>query len=378
MKNKIKIQVLLHHNTDFSLLTNNYLNLKPNYFVMKNIGQTFTVTRDSSLLKYLFEILPGQSRTSVKNILSKGQVLVNNVPETAFDKPLFKGDSLVILPKVISMARESRDEAFSSVIAAGVQIVFEDDHLLVVDKPSGLATIATGNRRKEGQGNKKVPKETRRERTLYSILYDYVRTTVKAQRKEEKAMGLELDRTSKKVWIVHRIDRGTSGLVLFAKDERTKDLLQSKWKESVNERKYTAYLEGVPNEPEGTIESWLTENPKSLKMSSSPVERKDSQHAVTHYRTLGTVKLEKYLFTKTEFSLETGRKNQIRVHMHDMGNPVSGDRKYGGHPSPINRVALHATTLSFVHPITGQVVTYHSPAPPSFTSLVEGTKKKKS
>ena len=375
MKNKIKIQVLLHHNTDFSLLTNNYLNLKPKYFVMKNIGQTFTVTRDSSLLKYLFEILPGQSRTSVKNILSKGQVLVNNVPETAFDKPLFKGDSLVILPKVISMARESRDEAFSSVIAAGVQIVFEDDHLLVVDKPSGLATIATGNRRKEGQGNKKVPKETRRERTLYSILYDYVRTTVKAQRKEEKAMGLELDRTSKKVWIVHRIDRGTSGLVLFAKDERTKDLLQSKWKESVNERKYTAYLEGVPNEPEGTIESWLTENPKSLKMSSSPVERKDSQHAVTHYRTLGTVKLEKYLFTKTEFSLETGRKNQIRVHAQSIGHPVTGDYKYGAEFDPIRRLALHASTIVFRHPYTGETIRCESPLPSDFERFLKNEQR---
>ena len=333
---------------------------------MKSIGQKFTVTRESPLLKYLLEILSGQSRTSIKNILSKGQVLVNDVPETAFDKPLFPGDRIVILPKAISMARESREEAFSSVEAAGVHIVFEDDHILVVDKPSGLATIATGPREQDTKGGKSAKAPRKPERTLYSILYDYVRTTVKAQRKEEKMMGMELDRTTKKVWIVHRIDKATSGLVLFAKDERTKDLLQSKWKESVNERIYTAYLEGVPREPEGKIESWLTENPKSLKMSSSPVERKDSQFAVTHYRTLKTVKLEKYLFTKTEFSLETGRKNQIRVHALSIGHPVTGDYKYGAEFDPIGRLALHASTIVFRHPHTGETIRCESPLPKEF------------
>ena len=341
------------------------------------VGQRFTVRHDATLLKYLFEVFPDQSRTGVKNLLGKGQVVVNDRVVTAFDHPLTAGDRLLILPKGISMAREVKEEAAEKVDAAGVRIVYEDEWLLVVDKPSGLPTISSGGpksgmsmqyvRELKSKGGKASLLAQKRELTLYSLLFEYVRQQAKAQRKEDLISGRKPDRRDKRVWIVHRLDRGTSGLLVFAKDERTKELLQSKWRDSVIERKYTAILEGVLEEPEGTVESWLYEHPKSLKMTSSPVEVKDSKHAVTHYRSLGTVRLEKYLFTRAEFELETGRKNQIRVHAADLGHPVTGDYKYGAEFDPIDRLALHAGSLVFRHPYTGKVVRCKSPLPKSFS-----------
>ncbi len=341
------------------------------------VGQKFTVNHDAPLLEYLFEIFPDRSRTGVRNLLAKGQVLVNGKAVTAFDLPLSAGDGILILPKGLSIAREVRETAAGQVEAAGVRIIFEDEYLLVVDKPSGLPTISTAGPKSgmsiqyekelKNKGGKASLLAKKRELSLYSLLYDYVRQSAKADRKEDLICGRQPDRRNKKVWIIHRLDRGTSGLIVFAKDERTKDLLQSKWRESVLERKYIAFLEGVLPEPEGTVESWLSENPKSLKMSSSPVEKKDSLHAVTHYRALETVQLEKYRFTKTEFQLETGRKNQIRVHAELLGHPVTGDYKYGAEFDPVDRLALHAASLVFRHPYTGRIVRCSSPLPKAFS-----------
>jgi 23S rRNA pseudouridine1911/1915/1917 synthase len=343
----------------------------------KTVGQKFTVKHEAQLLPYLFEIFPDQSRTGVKNLLAKGQVTVNGQSVTAFDHPLSAGDALVILPKGISMARQVKEEAADKVEAAGVRIVYEDEYLIVADKPSGLPTISSGGpksgmsmqyvKEMRAKGGKAAVMVQKRELTLYSLLFEYVRQQAKAQRKEDLISGVQPDRRDKRVWIVHRLDRGTSGLVLFAKDERTKELLQSKWRESVIERKYVAILEGELQEAEGTVESWLYENPKSLKMSSSPVETKDSQHAVTHYRALGTVRVEKYHFTRAEFELETGRKNQIRVHAADLGHPVTGDYKYGAEFDPIGRLALHAASLVFRHPFTGKIVRCKSSLPKAFS-----------
>ena len=341
------------------------------------VGQKFTVNREAPLLQYLFELFPDQSRTGVRNLLGKGQVVVNGTGVTAFDHPLRPGDSLLILPKGISIARATKAEAADKIEAAGVRMVYEDEYLLVVDKPSGLPTIHSGGPKSglsiqyikdlKTKGGKASRLAQDNGLTLYSLLYEYVRQQAKAQRKEDLISGRKPDRGVKKVWIVHRLDRGTSGLIVFAKDERTKELLQSKWREAVIERKYTAVLEGILEEPEGTVESWLWEHPKSLKMVSSPVEKKDSQHAVTHYRALRTVQVEKYPFTIAEFELETGRKNQIRVHAADLGHPVTGDYKYGAEFDPVDRLALHASSLVFRHPVTGKVVRCKSPLPKAFS-----------
>ena len=312
------------------------------------------VPRDGALLASLFELLPQQSRTSVKNMLSKGQVVVNGKSVTAFDYPLKKGDTLEILPKGISIARATRTDAREQVEKAGVKILFEDEHYLVVDKPSGMLSVSTAR----GSSAKSGHKET----TLYAILNAYVKVNKRMERKEDLLSGREPDRSTAKVWIVHRLDKGTSGAVIFAKDERAKDILQSKWKELVAERTYIAWLEGNVEKDSGAVQSWLVESPKSLKMYSSPTEVKDGQLAITHYKVLQRTRH----YTQAAFSLETGRKNQIRVHAADLGHPVAGDDKYGAQTDPIHRLALHAATLVFRNPYSQKMVRCHSPLPESF------------
>lgn len=309
-------------------------------------GQNYKVSRDSSLLQYLFEILAPQSKTSIRNLLSKGQVLVDGEACTAFDRPLKAGDKITILPKGISIARAMRTDARETVEKASVKILFEDEHYIVVDKPSGMLTVATGKEKD----------------TLYRLLNAYVKLNARMQRKEDLISGKEPNRDSVKIWIVHRLDRGTSGVLVFAKDERAKDILQSKWKDLVAERKYVAWLEGQVEKDSGAIQSWLTENPKSLKMTSSPVEVKDGQLAITHYRVLSRSKH----YSEVEFELETGRKNQIRVHAASLDHPVAGDDKYGAETNPIHRLALHAATLVFRNPFSQKMVRCSSPLPESF------------
>ena len=321
-------------------------------------GQKFTVAHDSPLLKYLYEIFPGQSKTGVKNMLSKGQVLVNGAQKTAFDFPLHTGDALLVLPKVISMARESSDNAREEVEKTGVRIVWEDENYIVADKPSGLLTVSTARGSQSKSGKK--------EATLYAILNAYVKVQARSRRKEDIASGRTPDRSTAKIWIIHRLDKGTSGLVVFAKNEHAKEILQSRWKELVIERRYIAFLEKKLEKESGAIQSWLVENPKSLKVYSYPEEVRGGQLAITHYKVLDYVHRGKGIYTKAEFSLESGRKNQIRVHAAEIGHPVAGDEKYGAETDPIRRLALHAATLVFRNPMSNEVVRLKSPLPAAF------------
>ena len=319
--------------------------------------QRFTVGQEAPLLVSLYGFFPTMSRTGVKNMLSKGQILVNGEPCTAFDRPLRKGDVVTVLPKGVSIARAMRSEAREEVEKSGVKILFEDEHYIVVDKPSGLLCVSTARGTAAKSGHK--------EKTLYAILNAYVKLNARMQRKEDLISGREPDRSTAKVWIVHRLDKGTSGAVIFAKNERAKDILQSKWKELVAERKYVAWLEGLLEKDHGVVQSWLVENPKSLKMMSFPTEVKDGQLAITHYQVL----LRARHYTQVEFSLESGRKNQIRIHAADLGHPVAGDEKYGAQTDPLRRLALHAHTLVFRHPFSGKMVRLQSPLPESFERL---------
>jgi 23S rRNA pseudouridine1911/1915/1917 synthase len=263
-----------------------------------------------------------------------------------------------VLAKVVSMARESSENAREEVEKTGVKIVFEDDDYIVVDKPTGLLTVSTAKGSQSKSGKK--------EATLYAILNAYVKTQARSRRKEDLASGRAPDRSTAKIWIVHRLDKGTSGLVVFAKNEHAKEVLQSRWKELVIERRYIAFLEKKLEKESGAIQSWLVENPKSLKVWSSPVEVRGGQLAITHYKVLDYVHRGKGLYTKAEFSLESGRKNQIRVHAADIGHPIAGDEKYGAETDPIRRLALHAATLVFRNPMSGEVIRCKSPLPPAF------------
>ncbi len=223
-----------------------------------------------------------------------------------------------------------------------IQIVYEDDCLIVIDKPSGLLTMSTG---KEG------------EVTAYSILTDYVRHKGNRRRQADR------------IYIVHRLDRYTSGLLVFAKDPETKYALQDNWNDVVLERNYVAVLEGTPSHPEGTIESWLREDNATHTVHSVRGKTEGAKYAVTHYNVLDSCPGG---WSLVEFELETGRKNQIRVHASDMGHPVAGDKKYGARTNPLGRVALHARTLCFIHPYTGETLRFDTGIPRRFTSLFKG------
>ena len=296
----------------------------------RNSGRIFSISKDAQLLQYLLEICKGQSRTSVKSYLTHGQIRVNGQSISAFDYKLKRGDCLEILDKGI-MVKKRKGEKDTR-----VNIIYEDDYLIVVDKRSGLLTMSSG-----ADG----------EVTAYSLLYDYVK----------RMYGRE-----SRVFIVHRIDRETSGLVIFAKDQRTKEAMQANWNDSIISRKYAAILEGCPTEICGTVTSWLTENPKSLKVSSSPVDN-GGKKAITNYKVLTHGRH----YSLTEFELETGRKHQIRVHASLLGCPVTGDRRYGAKDNPAGRLALHARSITFRHPATGKVLSFDTGLPNVFKSVMK-------
>lgn len=221
-----------------------------------------------------------------------------------------------------------------------LQVVYEDARLIVVDKPAGMLTMSTG---KEG------------EITAYSIL-----------------------RSNMRIFIVHRLDRDTSGLLVFAKDEETKFALQENWSEVMLERKYVAILEGDIQDEEGWIESWIYENSKSMRVHCYDIRpgenpdrppRKEWQFAATHCKRLEQLTIDSKPYTKVEFELETGRKNQIRVHSEWIGHPIAGDKKYGATTNPLGRLALHAQNLSFIHPWTGKTMKFTSQLPKEFRKL---------
>lgn len=296
----------------------------------RDSGRTLIAGRDSALLRYMYENMQGQSRSAVKAYLTRGQVTVNGQSTTAFDYPVHKGDRIMIHDKGIMVKKRGGEKD------TRVKIVFEDDWLIVVDKRSGVLSMSTGR-----------PGET----TAYSLLSDYVK----------RVYGKD-----SKIFIVHRIDRETSGLIIFSKDEKTKHALQENWNSSVLERKYCAILEGRPPENQGTVHSWLSENPKSLKVTSSPTDD-GGKESVTHYRVLSHGKH----YSLVEFELETGRKHQIRVHSALLGCPVTGDRRYGAADNPAGRIALHARSIVFRHPVTGKVMSFDTGLPNIFKAVMK-------
>lgn len=314
------------------------------------MAQKFKVSHDSPLLEYLFELFPEQSRTGVKAYLKDDRIIVNGENRTSFDWPLKAGDTLEVLTKGASIGRDMKIGAHETLQRQGITIVFEDEHLIVIDKNAGMPSVSTRNQKNGG-----------REKSAYSLLTDYMHTEKRANIKA----GTGAYRDSSRVFIVHRLDRDTSGLLLFAKDERTKDLLQSKWNDLVLERSYTAMVEGHLNERRGTVQSWLTENEKSLKMSSSPTDN-GGLKAVTRFEVIE----ETARYSKVRFELETGRKNQIRVHAAEvLGHPIVGDKKYGASTNFNGRIALHAGRLVFRNPYGGRVESFESPLPLSFERL---------
>ena len=288
-----------------------------------DVIETFNVAEDAVLLPFLMSAMPSRPRTAVKALLKHGQVKVGDTPTTQWNMLLKSGDRVhVNFTRAFHVFRNPR-----------LRLVYEDDDILVVNKGYGLLSVSTDNV-KEG--------------TAYSILRDYVKWSNPAN----------------KIFIVHRLDRDTSGLMVFAKNIKAKEALQHNWNNMVLERKYLAVVEGIPDCESDTIRSYLTENARHEVYSTDV--KGEGQLAVTRYATLMKGKGR----AMREVELDTGRKNQIRVHMKEMGHPIVGDRRYGAGVSPIHRLALHARTLRFVHPVTRQEMAFTTPIPAAFLSLV--------
>lgn len=284
-----------------------------------------TVDQPAELLAHLFASWPELKKTQIRQWLKHQAVVVNGQPTSRFDHPLQPGDVVEI--------RTGKFAAPKTTLGSGMKIYFEDAALIVIEKPSGLLSIAS---------------EAEQEKTAYFFLTDYVRH------------GNPMSRN--RVWIVHRLDRETSGLMVFAKTPQAKEILQSTWDEA--EKRYQAVVEGKLPAEKGTLESDLDEsNPYKV---FSVRANANTRHAVTHYR----VVTRGERLTLVELTLETGRRHQIRVQLSDLRCPIIGDEKYGARSNPAKRLGLHSCALKFAHPISRKMMEFSSPLPKELGRLV--------
>lgn len=280
-----------------------------------------------ALLPLLQQALPQMPRTRLKSMLKYGHIRVQGGSgETRHDTPVEPGQSVEI----------NLTRPFVTFSHPRLKLVYEDDDIIVVNKGYGLLSMGTPSSRKDI--------------TAYSILKSYV--------KQVNPLN--------KLFIVHRLDRDTSGLMMFAKSQEAKESMQHNWNNMVLERCYVAVVEGIMEETSGVVRSYLDETSQYEVYSTH--EKGKGQLAVTRYKVIG----RGGGYSMVEFSLDTGRKNQIRVHAHDLGHPIVGDRKYGAVSSPIHRLALHARTLRFAHPVTRKYMSFELPVPARFSALVKG------
>ena len=283
----------------------------------------YIVNEEMILIDYLRNNLTKLSKNNIKSLLSKEMVTVNNNVQTRYDYLVKKGDKIVIRETKIKVKRYQKD----------INILYEDDDLLVINKPSGLLTIGT-NKEKDF--------------TLYHFASNYVKEKNK----------------NNKIFIVHRLDKETSGVVIFAKNQKTKNIFQNSWDKNIIKRGYYAVVEGKLAKKEGTIKSYLTENGEFMVYSTNS---KDGKLAITDYKVIK----ENNKYSLLDINIKTGRKNQIRVHLKENGNVIVGDKKYGSTINPINRMALHAYTLELIDPRTNKKIVFKTNMPTLFNKLIK-------
>jgi 23S rRNA pseudouridine1911/1915/1917 synthase len=273
-----------------------------------------TPDRAGPLLPYLLAALAPMNRTRVKQLLTHGRIHVNGKAITKHDHVVRPGDQVTV-------------DRTPPRPAPLLPIVYEDESLVVIDKPEGLLTVAT---------------ETEKVVTAFRLL--------------------EANMPSRPA-VVHRLDRETSGLLLFAKSQAIREQFQLTWDRV--EKTYLAVVAGTPKPDTGVIDNYLTEG-KSLRVTASAQMKPEAKRAVSRYRTVKSGKD----FSLVEIVIETGRKHQIRVHMSGLGHPVIGDKVYGSTQNPARRLGLHAHRLTFDHPVTGKRITVESPLPASLSRIV--------
>ncbi|MBR3068096.1 MAG: RluA family pseudouridine synthase [Prevotella sp.] len=279
------------------------------------------VKEEAPLLEWLLKNV-NESRTKIKATLQGRGIRVDGKTVTQFDFTLQPG------MKVAVSKTKRNQHSFKS---RYVKIVYEDRWLIVVEKNIGILSMAAGHS----------------SLNVKSVLDDYFKKS----------------RQKCNAHVVHRLDRDTSGLMVYAKDIETEQILEHNWHQIVYDRRYVAVLSGEVIQDEGTIENWLKDN-KAYVTYSSPTDN-GGKLAITHYHVMARTTEHSLV----EFKLETGRKNQIRVHASDMGHPVCGDPKYGNGDDPLHRLCLHAWLLCFTHPVTGQPMEFETPVPTAFKQL---------
>lgn len=268
--------------------------------------------------------LTDHKRTAIKALMKYDQVAVNSMPTSQFDTPIHVGDTLSV----------NFTRPFVVFSHPRIRLVYEDNDIIVINKGSGILSVSTDNV-KDG--------------TAYSIVRDYLK------KKDPRLM----------LFVVHRLDRDTSGLMMFAKNVEAKEAMQHNWNNMVLGRRYVAVVEGKVEQEEGVVKSYLAETSQFEVYSTQNPD--EGQLAITRYKRLKAANG----YSLMELSLDTGRKNQIRVHMKDLGHPIVGDRKYGAKASPIHRLGLHARTLHFAHPVTKKEMLFETPIPSRFLSLLK-------
>ncbi len=304
---------------------------------MRNTSKRDTVLQDlkvaekCELLDFLINNQVRKSRNAIKSLLAHKQIKVNDKLITQYDFELAKGDRVSVM-KFDQSRKEKRLQ--------GLKIVFEDDDIIVVDKEAGFLSVST---------------DKEKIRTVYGMLNEYVK------KKNKKA----------RVFVLHRLDREASGLLIFARSAELQEMFQKNWNYIVKKYIYTAVVEGTPEHENGTVESWLTENKNYVMMSS--FTDNGGLNSVTHYKVVKS--LGRY--SLLDFELETRRKNQLRVQMQAIGNPVVGDKKYGSSGNPIKRVGLHVREIVLKHPTTGEILEFKSTIPKVMQQLVSAPRIKK-
>ncbi len=281
----------------------------------------FDVSQEQPLLEFLLAHVK-LSRTKIKQTLQGQGVKVNGKTVTQYDYMLQPG------MKVAYSLTKRNQQPFRS---RYVKIVYEDRWLIVIEKQPGILSMAGGHSTLN----------------VKSVLDDYFKKS------HQKCTA----------HVVHRLDRDTSGLMVYAKDMDTEQILEHHWHDIVYDRRYVAVLSGEMEQDEGTIANWLKDN-KAYVTYSSPVDN-GGKYAVTHFHVLDRTTDHSLV----EFKLETGRKNQIRVHAADMGHPVCGDPKYGNGDDPLHRLCLHAWLLCFYHPVTQEPMEFETIVPANFRHL---------
>ncbi len=290
--------------------------------INNNYNLHFSVYDQSGLLEFLLKNVSGKSRNNIKSFLTRGAVTVDSIVVTKYDYDLQPGQIVCV-----DMKKHS-----TCINGLWPDIIYEDNDFIVINKPIGLVTVSTGH-----QG----------EFTAHKMMNCYIKNTD----------------INNNAYVVHRLDRDTSGVLLFSKKEDLKNALQADWSSLITIREYIAIVEGKLNEKSGEIHSWLKQTKTLLVYSSN--KRGDGLEAITKY----TVMKENEKYTMLDIHLETGRKNQIRVHMKDIGHSIIGDKKYGAEMDPIRRLGLHASKLELIHPLSGKVFCFEAPVPESFEML---------